>query len=304
MSELKNRFDFVFIFDVQDGNPNGDPDAGNLPRVDAETGMGLVTDVCIKRKVRNYVQMTQNPEEGYDVLIRSKEISGFNTFINGEIRKCFESLKLNLESAKDSEGKKREKKGRAQGKEEASGRAFMCKTYYDVRTFGAVMSTGANAGQVRGPIQLTFARSVEPIVSSEFAITVCAAREEDKPYDRQVGIQGRKATVPYGLYVCHGFVSANLARQTGFSTEDLDLFWEALKNMFDCDRSAARGLMSARKLIVFRHDSMLGNAPANVLFDRVAVARKSEGVARSFSDYEVTVDVTSLPDGVHIEELI
>ena len=180
----------------------------------------------------------------------------------------------------------------------------MCKRFYDVRTFGAVLSTGANAGQVRGAVQMTFARSQDAIVPQEHALTVCAARDEEKAYNDQVGIQGRKATVPYGLYVCHGFISANLAQQTGFSEEDLALFWEALKNMFDTDRSAARGLMSAQKLIVFTHDSALGNAPANKLFDLVRIEKSCPGAPRSFSDYTVTIDKEGVPSHVKVEELI
>ena len=293
MSELKNRIDFVYIFDVQDGNPNGDPDAGNLPRVDAETGMGLVTDVCLKRKVRNYVQVAKAGIEGNDILIKSKEISGNEVFINKEIRDAYEDIGIQLKV-----------KDKAKPEQVESGRKRMCEKFYDVRTFGAVLSTGANAGQVRVAVQMTFARSVNPVVSSEHALTVCAARDEEKSYESQVGIQGRKATVPYGLYVCHGFISANLAQQTGFSEEDLAMFWDALKNMFDVDRSAARGLMSAQKLIVFKHDSMLGNAPANKLFDRVTVEKKCNGAPRQFTDYSITVDDKNLPTGVTIEEMI
>lgn len=293
MSELKNRIDFVYIFDVQDGNPNGDPDAGNLPRVDAETGMGLVTDVCLKRKVRNYVQVAKAGIEGNDILIKAKEISGNEVFINKEIRDAYEDIGIQLKV-----------KDKAKPEQVESGRKRMCEKFYDVRTFGAVLSTGANAGQVRGAVQMTFARSVNPVVSSEHALTVCAARDEEKSYESQVGIQGRKATVPYGLYVCHGFISANLAQQTGFSEEDLAMFWDALKNMFDVDRSAARGLMSAQKLIVFKHDSMLGNAPANKLFDRVTVEKKCNGAPRQFTDYSITVDDKNLPTGVTIEEMI
>lgn len=294
MAELKNRIDFVYIFDVQDGNPNGDPDAGNLPRVDAETGAGLVTDVCLKRKVRNYVQVAKGGEQGNDILVKSKEISGEETFINGEIRKMYkEDLGIDLKV-----------KDKAPADKVANGREAMCKRFFDVRTFGAVLSTGANAGQVRGAVQMTFARSQDTIVSAEHALTVCAARDEDKSYDSQVGIQGRKFTVPYGLYVCHGFISANLAQQTGFSEEDLALFFEALQNMFDVDRSAARGLMSAQKLIVFKHDSILGNAPANKLFDRVKVKKNCAGAPRSFSDYTISIDKDNLPGGVTIEELI
>ena len=283
MSELKNRIDFVYIFDVQDGNPNGDPDAGNLPRVDAETGMGLVTDVCLKRKVRNYVQTAKGQADGYDIFIKEKAV--LNTLID--------------KAHDDSEVKA------AKNKTEAA-RMFMCKNYYDIRTFGAVMSTGKNAGQVRGAIQLTFARSVDTIATAEHSITRMAVATE-KEAEKQGGdnrTMGRKATVPYGLYVCHGFVSANLAQQTGFSEEDLELFWDALKNMFDVYRSAARGLMSAQKLIVFKHDSPLGNAPANKLFDLVKVKKVCDGAPRSFSDYTVTIDKAGLPANVTVEELI
>ena len=283
MSELKNRIDFVYIFDVQDGNPNGDPDAGNLPRVDAETGMGLVTDVCLKRKVRNYVQIAKGQADGYDIFIKEKAV--LNTLID----KAHDDLEV--KAAKD--------------KTEAA-RKFMCKNYYDIRTFGAVMSTGKNAGQVRGAIQLTFARSVDTIATAEHSITRMAVATE-KEAEKQGGdnrTMGRKATVPYGLYVCHGFISANLAQQTGFSEEDLELFWAALKNMFDVDRSAARGLMSAQKLIVFKHDSVLGNAPANKLFDLVKVEKVCDGAPRSFGDYTVTIDKDNLPANVTVEELI
>ena len=294
MSELKNRIDFVYIFDVQDGNPNGDPDAGNLPRVDAETGMGLVTDVCLKRKVRNYVQVAKAGIEGDDILVKSKDISGEEVFVNGEIRNAYKDLGIELKV-----------KDKAKPEQVESGRKRMCEKFYDVRTFGAVLSTGANAGQVRGAIQMTFARSVNPIVSMEHALTVCAARDEDKSYESQVGIQGRKATVPYGLYVCHGFISANLAKQTGFSEEDLNLFWDALKNMFDVDRSAARGLMSAQKLVVFKHESVLGNAPANKLFDLVKIEKVCDGAPRKFEDYKVyEIEKDKLPAGVTVEEMI
>ena len=283
MSELKNRIDFVYIFDVQDGNPNGDPDAGNLPRVDAETGMGLVTDVCLKRKVRNYIQTAKGQADGYDIFIKEKAV--LNTLID--------------KAHDDSEVKA------AKDKTEAA-RMYMCKNYYDIRTFGAVMSTGKNAGQVRGAIQLTFARSADTIATAEHSITRMAVATE-KEAEKQGGdnrTMGRKATVPYGLYVCHGFISANLAQQTGFSEEDLQLFWDALKNMFDVDRSAARGLMSAQKLIVFKHDSVLGNAPANKLFDLVKVKKVCDGAPRSFSDYTVTIDKEGLPANVTVDELI
>lgn len=283
MAEINNRIDFVYLFDVQDGNPNGDPDAGNLPRVDAETGMGLVTDVCLKRKVRNYVQVAKDLSDGYDIFIKEKAV------LNSEIDKAHDDE--DVKKAKDKT---------------AAARLFMCKNYYDIRTFGAVMSTGKNAGQVRGPIQFTFARSIDPIATAEHSITRMAVATE-KEAEKQNGdnrTMGRKATVPYGLYVCHGFISASLAKQTGFSEEDLELFFEALKNMFDVDRSAARGLMSAQKLIVFRHDSVLGNAPANKLFDLVKIKKNTEAAPRSFSDYVVSIDEDSVPNGVTVEELI
>ena len=283
MTELKNRIDFVYIFDVQDGNPNGDPDAGNLPRVDAETGMGLVTDVCLKRKVRNYVQVAKGCADGYDIFIKEKAV-----------------LNKSIDAAHDEESVKN-----AENKT-AAARDVMCRKFFDVRTFGAVMSTGKNAGQVRGPIQFTFARSIDPISAMEHSITRMAVATENEAqkqggYNRTMG---RKATVPYGLYVCHGFISANLAQQTGFSEEDLALFWDALRNMFDVDRSAARGLMSAQKLMVFKHESILGNAPANKLFDLVRIEKQCEGAPRSFSDYKVTIDKNALPKGVTVEEMI
>ena len=286
MKTLENRIDFIYLFDVQDGNPNGDPDAGNLPRLDAETGMGLVTDVCLKRKVRNYVQVAKQCDHGYDIFVKEKAV--LNTLID--------------QSYEDDRVKAADK-----NKQITAARDVMCEKFYDVRTFGAVMSTGKNAGQVRGPIQFTFARSIDPIAPLEHSITRMAVATE-KEAEKQSGdnrTMGRKSTVPYGLYLCHGFISANLAKQTGFTTEDLDLFFDALKNMFDNDRSAARGLMSAQKLIVFRHESELGNAPANKLFDLVNVERK-EGVEvpRSFNDYKITINRQNLPAGVAIEELL
>ena len=283
MNELKNRIDFVYIFDVQDGNPNGDPDAGNLPRVDAETGMGIVTDVCIKRKVRNYVQVAKGLANGYDIFVKEKAV------LNNEIDKAHDDAKVKA----------------AQNKI-AAARQYMCEHYYDIRTFGAVMSTGKNAGQVRGPIQLTFARSVNPVATSEHSITriAVATPKEAESQNGENHTMGRKATITYGLYVCHGFISANLAQQTGFTEDDLALFFDALKNMFDLDRSAARGLMSAQKLIVFRHASELGNAPANKLFDLVKIEKTTNDVPRSFKDYVVSINTSALPNGVTVEELI
>ncbi|NTV05943.1 MAG: type I-C CRISPR-associated protein Cas7/Csd2 [Chlorobiaceae bacterium] len=289
MINLEKRYDFVLLFDVKDGNPNGDPDAGNLPRMDAETGMGLVTDVCLKRKVRNYVQLS-----GQDIFIKEKGV------LNVLIDQAYDDLHIDLskEPSDPKDGKKRNKDGTAQGSEVDKGRTQMCKQYYDIRTFGAVMSTGANAGQVRGPVQLTFARSIEPIVALEHSITRMAVATEAEA-EKQSGdnrTMGRKYTVPYGLYRAHGFVSAHLANQTGFSEEDLNLFWDSLLNMFEHDRSAARGMMATRGLYVFEHSTALGNAPAYSLFDRISVERKNalSGPARSFEDYVVNVNDNDL----------
>jgi len=272
MSELiKNRYDFVLLFDVNDGNPNGDPDAGNLPRVDAETGMGLVTDVCLKRKVRNYVQIVKKAQRPNDIFIKEKAV--LNRLID--------------ESHEQEEVKTKEKTG---DKTEAA-RKWMCANYYDIRTFGAVLSVGKNAGQVRGPVQLTFGRSIEPIVALEHSITRMAVTTEAEA-EKQGGdnrTMGRKFTVPYGLYLTHGFISAHLAEQTGFNEDDLQLFWDALRTMFDHDHSAARGMMSTRKLLVFKHNTALGNAPAHQLFDLINVQRKDESKpARVFFDYSIT----------------
>ena len=285
---LKNRYDFVLLFDVKDGNPNGDPDAGNLPRIDPETGNGLVTDVCLKRKVRNYVQLvkTLNPA-GYGIFIKEKAI------LNNLIDQTHETEEV---------------KTKEKGEKTDAARQYMCRNYFDVRTFGAVMSTGKNAGQVRGPVQLTFARSVEPIVPLEHSITRMAVATEAEA-EKQQGdnrTMGRKFTVPYALYCCHGFISAPLAEQTGFSEDDLKLFWEALVNMFEHDRSAARGEMTTRKLIVFKHESKMGNAPAHKLFELVTVERAdgAAGPARSFGDYIVRVKDTADYQGVVVEEKV
>ncbi len=271
---IEKRYDFVFLFDVQDGNPNGDPDAGNLPRIDPETGMGLVTDVCLKRKVRNFIQMTQSPNQ-HDIFIREKGI--LNTLI-------------------DEAHEQESVKGKEKGEKTEAARQYMCSRYYDIRTFGAVMTTGKNAGQVRGPVQLTFSRSIDPIITLEHSITrMAVTNEKDASDTGDNRTMGRKFTVPYGLYRCHGFVSAHFAKQTGFSEEDLNLFWQALINMFDHDHSAARGQMNARGLYVFEHSNSLGDAPADSLFKRIAVAKK-EGVdaVRSFDDYLVNVSEQDL----------
>jgi CRISPR-associated protein Csd2 len=283
--DLNKRYDFVFFFDVKDGNPNGDPDAGNLPRVDAETGNGLVTDVCLKRKVRNYIGLLKGEQPPYEIYVKEKAV------LNKQHARAYQALGIDL--SKD-EGKR---KG---GDKTEEARAWMCKNFYDVRTFGAVMATQVNCGQVRGPIQLTFARSVEQVVSSEHSITRMAVTT-DAEAEKQSGdnrTMGRKFTVPYGLYRTHGFVSAPLAKQTGFSQEDLELFWEALQNMFENDRSAARGLMSARRLVIFKHSSPMGNAGAQDLFDRVKAERATDPAkaARDFSDYRVTLDGKELAE--------
>ena len=269
-TELKNRYDFMLVFDVKDGNPNGDPDAGNLPRVDSETGEGLVTDVCLKRKVRNYVQLTKGTEAGYDIFVKEKAV------LNSLVEDAYAELGIDANVKKPAKGEEIDK-----------GRALMCKKFYDIRTFGAVMSTGANAGQVRGPVQLTFARSIDPIVTLEHSITrMAVTKVEDIDKERTMG---RKNTVPYGLYVAYGFVSPALAAQTGFSEEDLEILWTALVNMFDQDHSAARGMMATQKLIIFKHDSALGNAPSHKLFDLVKIVKKEDVVVpRKFTDYEVT----------------
>ncbi|WP_312266402.1 type I-C CRISPR-associated protein Cas7/Csd2 [Neisseria sp.] len=271
---IEKRYDFVFLFDVQDGNPNGDPDAGNLPRIDPETGMGLVTDVCLKRKVRNFVQMTQDTQT-HDIFIREKGI------LNHLIDEAHEQESV---------------KSREKGEKTEAARQYMCSRYYDIRTFGAVMTTGKNAGQVRGPVQLTFSRSIDPIITLEHSITrMAVTNEKDASETGDNRTMGRKFTVPYGLYRCHGFVSAHFAKQTGFSDEDLELFWQALINMFDHDHSAARGQMNARGLYVFEHNNGLGDAPADTLFKRIQISKK-EGVdvARSFDDYIVLVNEQDL----------
>lgn len=297
---IKNRYDFALIFDVTDGNPNGDPDAGNLPRVDAETGEGLITDVCLKRKIRNYVQLTKGAEEGYDIFVKERAI------LNTEIEKAYADLGIDLQKPpKDpADGKKRNKAGSGQGSEIVSARQKMCKDYFDIRTFGAVMSTGANAGQVRGPVQITFARSVDPIVILEHAITRMAVATE-KEAEKQGGdnrTMGRKNTVPYGLYVAYGFVSPALAAQTGFSEEDLNILWEALVGMFDQDHSAARGQMATQKLYIFKHDSALGNEASHKLFDLIQLEKKGNvEVPRKFSDYDCKL-TGQIPSGVSLIE--
>lgn len=292
---IKNRYDFVVLFDVENGNPNGDPDAGNMPRVDPETNCGLVTDVCLKRKIRNYVETVKEGDPRYGIYIKESEP------LNRSDRRAL--AENGYPDIKEGDLKTLKK---ADKDIDAKLLAYMCEHYFDVRTFGAVMTTfvkaSLNCGQVRGPVQLGFAKSVDPIMPQEVSITrVAITTEEDAA--RKGTEMGRKFIVPYGLYRAEGFVSANLARKTtGFSEEDLALLWQAILNMFENDRSAARGKMAVRKLIVFKHDSELGNAPAWKLFDLVHVARV-EGVSapRSYGDYRVTVDEASLPEGVRCE---
>jgi CRISPR-associated protein Csd2 len=291
---ISNRYDFVLVFDVKDGNPNGDPDAGNLPRIDAETGRGLVTDVCLKRKVRNYVGILKGEQPPFEIYVKEKAV------LNKTHERAY--VAIGAEDLLKSDDKKR--KG---GDKVDEARQWMCGNFYDVRTFGAVMSTGVNCGQVRGPAQLTFGRSVDPIVASEHSITRMAVTTE-KEAESQGGdnrTMGRKFTVPYGLYMAHGFVSAHLAEQTGFSDEDMSLLLESLTHMFEHDRSAARGEMTTRGLYVFRHDSKLGNAQAHSLFERIKISRKEEiMVARSFDDYAVSVDADNLPSGVTLQRVV
>ena len=288
---LSDRYDFALIFDVRDGNPNGDPDAGNLPRLDAESGHGLVTDVCLKRKVRNFVGLVKGDEAKYEIYVKEKAI----------LNRTHERAYVATGAEGELKGESKKRKGTGDTVENA--KAWMCANFFDVRTFGAVMSTGVNCGQVRGPVQLTFARSVEPIIALEHSITRMAVATEAEA-EKQQGdnrTMGRKHTVPYGIYVAHGFVSAFLAKQTGFSEDDLELFWKALEQMFEHDRSAARGEMATRGLYVFRHESELGNAHAHALFDRLTIKRKDGvQVPRSFQDYDVTVDENDLPTGVQL----
>jgi len=365
MNNLTKRYDFVLLFDVQDGNPNGDPDAGNLPRVDAETGMGLVTDVCLKRKVRNFVQLSKECKRPYDIYVKEKAVLGqahFTAFkelgintgeearINISNQKVIEDLSdisfpdsitfepyeehgvLIISSDADKkeikewikenpdilskeikkvieEALKEAKPRKPTAQERDKGQKKMCEDFYDIRTFGAVMAlkSAPNCGQVRGPVQLTFARSVEPIVALEHSITRMAVATEAEA-EKQSGdnrTMGRKYTVPYGLYRASGFVSAHLANQTGFSEEDLNLFWDSLLNMFEHDRSAARGMMATRGLYVFEHSTALGNAPAYALFDRITIERKNalSGPARSFEDYVVNVNDNDLGEVKLIRKL-
>lgn len=315
MSAIQNRYEFVYLFDVTNGNPNGDPDAGNLPRLDPETGRGLVTDVCLKRKIRNFVTISNDGEERYGIYVQEGSI------LNEKHRKAY------IAQRPDEDVAGAKKLSPKSDDEEKAVRQFMCDNFFDVRSFGAVMSTSINCGQVRGPVQIAFAQSVERVLPLEISITRMAATSEKELKERKEGeaaederrenrTMGRKHIIPYGLYRCHGYISANLAAKTGFDENDLDLLWSALENMFDHDRSAARGEMVGRRLILFRHDSALGNAAAHRLFDLVTVKRHFQGEdydlggantdnlppARSFADYHVIVKPDRVPDGVQLIE--
>ena len=283
---MNNRHDFLYFFDCQDANPNGDPDAGNLPRLDVETGQGLVTDVCLKRKIRNFVHMTANGDDTKRIYFTEGAVH------NNQHKDAYKAI-----------NEKPDKKVKPEVKDKAT--AWMCEHYYDVRTFGAVMSTEVNCGQVRGPAQLSFARSIDPIVSSEHAITRSSVTNE-KDIDKE-RTMGRKFTVPYALYKAQGFVNPFLARQTGFSDDDLELLFNALENAFQFDQSAARpaGSMAPRALIIFKHDNELGKAPSHKLFEAVDVKKKDDvEIPRSFDDYEVKIDQSAIPDGVEVIERI
>ena len=296
MSEvIKNRYDFVVLFDVENGNPNGDPDAGNMPRMDAQTQFGLVTDVCLKRKIRNYVEMVKEDAPGYRIYVKDHAI----------LNKCDEEGFKAVGITEDKVPKKMEDDTDTGLKI----REWMCKNFYDIRTFGAVMTkfktAKLNYGQVRGPVQLGFARSIEPVLPQEITITRVAITKESDA-QKKANEMGNKYIIPYGLYRCEGFVSANLARKTtGFSEEDLELLWDAILNMFENDHSAARGKMAVRKLIIFKHDSELGNASAHKLFDAVQVKRAEDGAqspARAYTDYVVAIDREKIPQGVSVIE--
>lgn len=287
---MNNRYDFVYLYDCKDGNPNGDPDAANTPRIDPQDMHGLVSDVCLKRKVRNYVLAVGG--DGRDIFVQTK--SPLNPRIADACKEA------NLPDYKKADGKwdTDKAKGRTQ-KDIRTIQQKLCARYFDVRTFGAVMSTGPNAGQIRGPVQFTFSRSIDAILS----LDLCITRVTDT--DKEEGEMGRKNLIPYGLYRCHGFISANLAAETGFNEDDLALLWQSLTQMFDHDRSASRGTMAPQKLVVFKHQSKLGNAPAHKLFERVTAKRKSGvDVARAFSDYEVVVDKAGLPSGIEVLEIL
>lgn len=303
----KQRQDFVFLFDVTDGNPNGDPDGGNLPRIDPETMQGLVTDGAIKRKIRNYVDTVKGSQERYKIYVQNRGI------LNKQHERAYVALEKDGSIASPpTEATRKDffKSPPTTVRDQA--RAWMCANFYDIRAFGAVMTTDINCGQVRGPVQLTFARSVDPILPLDVAITrVALTNAQDirggtaEDAEARYGQMGRKSIVPYGLYVCHGFVNSRLADDTGFNEDDLSLLYAALVNMWDHDRSASRGMMACRALIVFTHDSQIGNAPAHVLFDRVRIQRRTGvDVPRSYRDYDLTLAPDALPPGVALTRIV
>ena len=282
---IENRYEFVMLFDVENGNPNGDPDAGNMPRIDPETSYGIVTDVCLKRKVRDYVALVKEEEPGYQIYVRD------GVALNSQHERAYK--KYGIEPSKNLPKD-------VETAEKLTG--FMCENFYDVRTFGAVMTTSVNCGQVRGPVQINFAKSIDPVVTQELTITRVAVTKEGED---KIHEMGSKHIIPYGLYRVEGYISANLAKKvTGFSDEDLELFWEALINLFEHDHSAARGKMVTRKLFVFKHQTVLGCAPSHLLFERVSVKNLSGKPARAFTDYEVSVNTENLPKGVEFIEML
>lgn len=296
---IENRYDFMILFDVKDGNPNGDPDAGNLPRIDAETGHGLVTDVSLKRKIRNYVEITKLGKPPFGIFIREKSV------LNKTIEEGYAAIGVDVLNSKSKGQDDKYKKVKPEDRDKA--RRYLCQNFFDIRAFGAVMTTGPNAGQVRGPVQLTFARSIDPVVLLEHSITRVAVTTEKESIDQsgENRTMGRKSTVPYGLYRAYGFVSASLANQTEFSEDDLNLLWESLEKMFDHDRSAARGLMCTRKLIIFKHSSKFGDISAQNLFDKVTIRRKDQDKpAREFFDYTVSIDREQISKEVTVIERV
>lgn len=312
MSNIQNRYDFVYLFDCKDGNPNGDPDAANAPRIDPQDMHGLVSDVCLKRKVRNFALLAKPQDPFYQIYVQQNGVleRAHKAAYEALGIKAVEDVSVEDDASGDSEEEKSTPKSKGKGKRQnvddvRNARQWVCAHYFDVRTFGAVMSTKLfNAGQVRGPVQMAFSRSVDPILPLDVCITRVAVTNENLKLKKDTEF-GRKNLIPYGLYRCHGFISANLAAETSFSEDDLALFWQALQQMFDNDRSASRGLMAPQKLIAFKHASALGNAPAHKLFERVNVARKADvPVARSFADYNVTVNRDNLPAGVEILDLL
>jgi len=291
---IKNRYEFVYLFDVTNGNPNGDPDAGNMPRLDPESSKGLVTDVCLKRKIRNFIELTEADSQGYDIYVKEKSV------LNNQNKKAYDALDI---KPVDKKLPKEQEKARAVTD-------WMCANFYDVRSFGAVMTTAINSGQVRGPVQLAFAKSIDPIIPLEITITRMAVTTEKEAEDQQGDnrTMGRKHIVPYGLYRVHGFISAKLAEKTGFSDDDLEKLWKALEMMFEHDHSAARGEMVVRKLVVFKHNDALGNMPSHKLFERVTINRlkgESGTPASSFDDYAIKINKEGLEEnGVTVTEIV